>query len=77
MNNTFLKWAGGKNWFVKHQAYHLPKKYNNYIEPFLGGGSTYFYMEPNRVLNVKLNDACILTLFKVIYPSILQNSQCY
>ena len=29
------------------------------------------------VLNVKLNDACILTLFKVIYPSILQNSQCY
>ena len=29
----------------------------------------------NKVLNVKLNNANILTLFKAIYPSILQSSQ--
>lgn len=32
---------------------------------------------PAKMLNVKLNNAYILTLFKAIYPSIPQSSQCY
>jgi DNA adenine methylase len=44
----FLKWPGGKRWFVSRYAILLPSKYNRYIEPFLGGGSVFFFLEPKR-----------------------------
>lgn len=37
MGNTFLKWAGGKHWFVCKEQQRFPNEYNRYIEPFLGG----------------------------------------
>jgi len=46
----FLKWAGGKRWFVQQYSHLLPKNYNRYIEPFLGSGSVYFYLKPKRAL---------------------------
>jgi DNA adenine methylase len=44
----FLKWAGGKRWFVHKHADLLPKKFNRYIEPFLGGGSVFFHLKPSQ-----------------------------
>jgi DNA adenine methylase len=46
----FLKWAGGKRWFVQRHADLLPKTFNRYIEPFLGGGSVFFYLQPSQSL---------------------------
>lgn len=46
----FLKWAGGKRWFVQRHADLLPKTFNRYIEPFLGGGSVFFYLQPKQSL---------------------------
>lgn len=46
----FLKWAGGKRWFIQRHAHLLPSKYNRYIEPFLGSGSVFFYLQPKRAL---------------------------
>jgi DNA adenine methylase len=46
----FLKWAGGKRWFVQRHADLLPKTFNRYIEPFLGGGSVFFHLKPKRSL---------------------------
>lgn len=37
-----LKWPGGKKWLHKEVYDLLPKKINNYLEPFLGGGSFFF-----------------------------------
>ncbi len=48
--SPFLKWAGGKRWFVQKHASLLPQKYKRYIEPFLGGGSVYFYLQPRNAL---------------------------
>jgi len=40
----FLKWAGGKSQLLKQFEPFLPSKFNNYIEPFVGAGSVFFYL---------------------------------
>lgn len=65
MNNTFLKWAGGKNWFVKNESQRFPLNYNRYIEPFLGGGSVFFYLQPRESLLSDANKELINTYIAV------------
>ncbi len=40
----FLKWAGGKSQLLKQFECFLPPKFNNYLEPFVGGGAVFFYL---------------------------------
>lgn len=65
MDSTFLKWAGGKNWFVRHQSSRIPQTYNRYIDPFLGGGALYFYVEPQQAIVNDVN-AELITTFRAI-----------
>jgi len=46
----FLKWPGGKRWFVCNHANLLPSEYGIYVEPFLGAGAVYFHLRPTRAL---------------------------
>lgn len=62
----FLKWAGGKNWFVKY----LPNILNNfefktYHEPFLGGGSVFFFLCPDCAKLSDVNEDLINTYIQV------------
>jgi DNA adenine methylase len=57
----FLKWAGGKRWFVANHAAIFPSNYGRYIEPFLGSGAVYFYLKPRRALLSDLNRELIDT----------------
>lgn len=38
----FVKWAGGKRQLLPLITLHLPKKFERYFEPFLGGGAVFF-----------------------------------
>jgi DNA adenine methylase len=46
----FLKWPGGKRWFVQKCPDIFPKDFERYVEPFLGSGSVYFHLQPKRAL---------------------------
>lgn len=61
MSDTFLKWAGGKRWFVNNESYRLPVEYNRYIEPFLGGGAVFFYLSPAEAILSDINQELITT----------------
>ena len=37
-----LKWPGGKRDLLKHLSLLVPKSFNRYFEPFLGGGALFF-----------------------------------
>jgi DNA adenine methylase len=46
----FLRWAGGKSWFVKKIDEFLPISINNYFEPFLGGASIFIHLKSKGLI---------------------------
>ncbi len=42
----FLRWAGGKTLLLDKIKEHFPKDFNNYHEPFVGGGAVFFHLNP-------------------------------
>ncbi|MBK1672926.1 DNA methyltransferase [Ectothiorhodospira shaposhnikovii] len=61
MTKPFLKWAGGKRWFVYHHANLFPPEFNRYIEPFLGSGAVFFHLAPERAVLGDINADLINT----------------
>jgi DNA adenine methylase len=48
--NPIIKWSGGKKDELKHILPHIPKNYNIYLEPFIGGGALYFHINPKMAV---------------------------
>jgi len=65
----FLKWAGGKRQLLSEINKYVPKKYNTYYEPFLGGGAILFNLQPK---NAAINDSNIelINCYEVIKNSL-------
>lgn len=57
----FLTWAGGKRWLVKNYQEIFPDDYNVYIEPFLGSGSVFFHLNPQKAILSDINADLICT----------------
>ena len=74
----FLKWAGGKTQLLDEFAKRLPsglngKSITKYVEPFIGGGAVYFYLNRNFHFDhcsiCDVNQELILS-YKVIQKSV-------
>ena len=45
-----VKWSGGKGDEIKLFEKYIPANYNQYIEPFVGGGSVFFHLNPSKAV---------------------------
>ena len=61
----FVKWAGGKRQLLSHIKERMPKQYNNYYEPFVGGGAVIFELQPENALINDINKALINAYKKI------------
>lgn len=61
----FLKWAGGKRWFVYNYPDIFPLKYKTYIEPFLGSAAVFFHLKPKNAILADNNSELIDTYLAI------------
>ena len=57
----FLRWAGGKQNIAKNLLKYVPRELNKerYFEPFLGGGSLFFLLQPKKAFLSDMNQHLI------------------
>lgn len=55
----FVKWAGGKRQLISQIKERMPRQFNNYYEPFVGGGAVVFELLPERAVINDINRALI------------------
>lgn len=56
-----LKWPGGKRRLVQFILPLLPKRFNSYYEPFLGGGALFFALQPATAFLSDRNSELVAT----------------
>jgi DNA adenine methylase len=55
----FLRWAGGKRWLTQNYDNLFPSAFNDYYEPFLGGGAVFFHIRPKSGILSDANEELI------------------
>ncbi|MBV7391198.1 Dam family site-specific DNA-(adenine-N6)-methyltransferase [Enterococcus sp. ALS3] len=63
----FLRWAGGKTWLIKYLGTILKKKkFNNYFEPFLGGGALFLSINPKKDIFLSDLNEDLINAYKAV-----------
>lgn len=73
--HPFLKWAGGKRQLLSQLDEFIPKKFNKYFEPFVGGGALYFYLLHKNAILIDNNWELVNT-YKVIKKNVGELINC-
>jgi len=60
-----LKWAGGKTQLIQELLKRFPDNFNNYIEPFFGGGALFFHTQPSKSIIGDINPE-LINLYTII-----------
>ncbi len=61
----FLKWAGGKRQLLPEIRKLIPTRFDQYYEPFLGGGAVLFDLQPNNAIVNDSNEQ-LVNVYKCI-----------
>jgi DNA adenine methylase len=77
-----IKWSGGKGDEIAHFLKYIPTEYDTYLEPFIGGGSVFFHINPLKAVisdvhqelihfykNIKKDNATTIYDFMNIHPN--------
>ena len=54
-----LKYRGGKFADIKYFKEHFPRNFDTFLEPFVGGGAVYFYLEHKKSIINDINEKLI------------------
>lgn len=60
-----VKWAGGKRQLIDKLLEYMPKKFNSYFEPFIGGGALLFELMPKDATINDVNKE-LLAIYKCL-----------
>lgn len=66
VEKSILRWAGGKTWFIRELHRFLPATFNDYHEPFVGGGSVFFNLKPKGKSYVSDSNADLMNAYSQI-----------
>lgn len=65
MVKPFLKWAGGKRQLLPEIERYLPTDFNDYYEPFVGGGAVFLAIQ-NKKTTINDFNASLINTYKVV-----------
>ncbi|WP_347161649.1 DNA adenine methylase [Peptostreptococcus anaerobius] len=63
--HPFVKWAGGKRQLLPKIKERMPNKFNDYYEPFIGGGAVLFELQPKIAVINDINKALITSYITI------------
>lgn len=66
--SPFVKWAGGKTQLLKPLLDRMPKQFNTYFEPFVGGGALFLAVQPQSAVINDVNQQ-LINVYKQIKDS--------
>lgn len=70
--HPFVKWAGGKGQLILKLKELMPEHYNDYYEPFVGGGALFFSVLPKKAFINDFNSELIS-----VYECMQSDVMCY
>lgn len=66
-----VKWVGGKRQLMFELIKNMPKSYNRYFEPFIGGGALFFELQPEQAYISDMNDE-LINLYSIVRDNVYE-----
>ena len=66
-----VKWVGGKRQLMFELLKSMPKSYNRYFEPFIGGGALFFELQPENAYISDMNEE-LINLYSVVRDNVYE-----
>ncbi len=64
-----VKWVGGKRQLMFELLKNMPKSYNRYFEPFIGGGALFFELRPENAYISDINEE-LINLYSIVKDNV-------